>query len=147
MGERGGMDAKRSKDERRCCSECRRKYKPKPSAKKHQKTCSATCRLKRQATQARKRYAAARELVRSQSGGEVNRQTESGGSADIVPGREHLAPEVTRAIAKEMVRLVSAGWPQRSHVERALRRVAELAGKEPTGLAGLVTELPMKSTG
>lgn len=78
---------------------------------------------------------------------ERKRETESGDHEDIAPASESLAPEVTRAIAEEMGRLASDGWPQRRHVERALRRVAEMAGKDPMGLAGLVRDLPMKSIG
>jgi hypothetical protein len=46
-----------ARDERKRCTECGRKYRPAPSAAKHQ-TRSAACRRRRRERQARARYAA-----------------------------------------------------------------------------------------
>jgi hypothetical protein len=136
------MDAKRRRNERRCCCECGGKYQPEPSAKKHQRTCDKACRLKRRARQARERYRAA-PLASREAARERKRRSRGDGS---VPPSVSLPPEVTRAIAQEMEGLSSEGWLARGHLEQALRRVAQQAcastmsraglGADPLGVAG-----------
>lgn len=138
------MDAKRRKEDRRHCSECRRKYRPKASAKKQQETCGSACRLKRRARLARERYAkapvAAREAARKRK-----RKARSKRQEGPAPPGESLPREVTRAIAQEMERLSPEGWLERRYVEQALRRVARRACASPMSRAGLGADLPVAS--
>ena len=139
------MDAKRRKEDRRHCSECRRKYLPKASAKKQQETCGSACRLKRRARLARERYAkapvAAREAARKRKRKARSKRQEG----PAPPSESLLPPEVTRAIAQEMERLSPEGWLKRGYVEQALRRVARRACASPMSRAGLGANLPVVS--
>ena len=140
------MGAKRRKDDRRRCSECGRKFQPKPSAKGHQKTCCEACRLKLRASRARERYgatlAASREAARERQRKARRRRHEG-----PAPQREGLPPGVARAIDLEMDGLASDGWLARGHVERALRRVARRAYSHPMSRAGLEPESPVETLG
>jgi hypothetical protein len=136
VGERPEMDARRCEDERRRCSECGRKFKPKPSAKKHQRTCGTLCRLKRRARLARERYQvaplASREAARNRK-----RKSRSNRRAGPEPPRESLPAEVSGAIAEEMASLLNEGWLERREVEKALHRVARRACARGMSRAGL----------
>ena len=138
------MGAKQREDERQHCSECRRKYLPKVSARKHQQTCGSACRLKRRARLARERYAkapvAAREAARTRK-----RKARSKRQDGPAPPGESLPPEVRRAIEQEMARLLPEGWLERNCVEQALRRVARRACVSSMSRAGLGADLPVAS--
>lgn len=140
------MDAKRHRDERKRCCECGRKYKPEPSAKKHQKTCGEACRLKRRAGLARKRYREAGPAAREAACGR-KRKSRSEKRGGPTPPSESLPSEVARAIAQKMESLSSEGWLERSCLEQALRRVARRALSSAMSRAGLGADSSVAAVG
>lgn len=147
MGERPKMDAKQRKDGRRQCCECGRKYQPKPSAKKHQKTCCEKCRRKRRAGQARDRYTAdvsrAREAARRRQQKSRERRRAEGPE----PPKASVPPQVIRVVERVMAGLPSTGALDREQVEQALYRVALESCQGTMSRAGLGADSSVQSTG
>lgn len=134
MGKRPGMGAE-GRDERKRCAECGKKYRPAPSALKHQRTCSKACRWRWRARQARERYAA--ELVASRRAArDRQRQSRSRPAAGPEPPRCGLPSAVEQAVDDEMEALSAEGWLERE-VGKSLRRVARRAVASVMSRAGL----------
>lgn len=141
------MDAKRRKDDRRRCCECGRKYQPKPSARKHQKTCCEECRRKRRAGQARERYAAnvlrSREAARQRKRKSRDKRRAEGPE----PPKASVPPRVIQVVARVMASLPSTGALDREQVEQALYRVAFETCESAMSRAGICADSPVLSTG
>lgn len=136
------MSSSRRSDERCRCCECGRKFTPARSAAKTQKTCSAACRLKRRAAQARARYAADLETSRKEARerkGAWRRRVRAGPAPPARSDQRRIAlpAEVVQVIEQEMRDLSSRGWPRQADVEVSLLRVARSARDAEMSLTSL----------
>ena len=132
------MRAKRQKDDRRRCVECGKKFRPEPSARQHQKTCSEACRSERRRGLSRERYRASLTTSREAA---RERKRKSRGRLRKEPERRDagLPPAVNQLIDAELRRVSGADWLACEWVAKALRRVAKgarLHAMSRTGLEG-----------
>jgi hypothetical protein len=124
LGKRRGMDIKPKAPRRRCC-ECRRWFRPAPSASKTQKTCSKECRLARRAKQERARRGAdlahSRRLERERQ----RRHREVAQRRAGAPmSRAGLSAQASDAIEEIVAKLGQAERLSRDGLRRQLRRFA-----------------------
>ena len=112
---------------RRCC-ECRAWYRPHPSTAKMQKTCSAECRSRRHARQAKARRGAAPGEFRAaerecQRRRRAQRESATGAGAGPPLSRAGLGAEVAARIEEIINKLGHADRLSRAGLRRRIRRL------------------------